>query len=386
MLCGIIKCGISYIGWCFLFERLVMNSKGLDIFHLIELLKVLQGMSKEERSDFYEYKCNYYQFFVKICLTGGCLAAIMYIISDRMLNGSFLPTLIPRFSLIIPCLLFWIVEDKVKNWRIQIILDYMLAHMIVLSTIWSVIHLEIKDHFSEGTITMHLIFLTLCLGGYWRACLCSYIVFYLELFISNHFIHYPNFDLIIALNIPCTFAIIFAQFMLSLAVLDQYMMTQKLAILSVTDDLTQVGNRTKLEEIINEKNVAIQMPASLVMLDIDYFKNVNDTYGHPMGDKVLAYLGKFLTQSVRREDFVIRYGGEEFLIILPNCPVDDCYRIMDSIREKISTAKDRPVEFNISAGISEYEGDFEKSLRNADSALYTSKERGRNQVTLYSSI
>lgn len=386
MLCGIIKCGISYIRWCFLFERLVMNSKGLDIFHLIELLKVLQGMSKEERSDFYEYKCNYYQFFVKICLTGGCLAAIMYIISDRMLNGSFLPTLIPRFSLIIPCLLFWIVEDKVKNWRIQIILDYMLAHMIVLSTIWSVIHLEIKDHFSEGTITMHLIFLTLCLGGYWRACLCSYIVFYLELFISNHFIHYPNFDLIIALNIPCTFAIIFAQFMLSLAVLDQYMMTQKLAILSVTDDLTQVGNRTKLEEIINEENVAIQMPDSLVMLDIDYFKNVNDTYGHPMGDKVLAYLGKFLTQSVRREDFVIRYGGEEFLIIFPNCPVDDCYRIMDSIREKISTAKDRPVEFNISAGISKYEGDFEKSLRNADSALYTSKERGRNQVTLYSSI
>ncbi len=386
MLCGIIKCDISYITYCFLFERLVMNSKGLDIFHLIELLKVLRGMSKEERSDFYEYKCNYYQFFVKICLTGGCLAAIMYIISDRMLNGSFLPTLIPRFSLIIPCLLFWIVEDKVKNWRIQIILDYMLAHMIVLSTIWSVMHLEIKDHFSEGTITMHLIFLTLCLGGQWHACLYSYIVFYLELFISNHFIHYPNFDLIIALNIPCTFAIIFAQFMLSLAVLDQYMMTQKLAILSVTDDLTQVGNRTKLEEIINEENVAIQMPASLVMLDIDYFKNVNDTYGHPMGDKVLAYLGKFLTQSVRREDFVIRYGGEEFLIIFPNCPVEDCYMIMESIREKISTAKDRPVEFNISAGISEYKGDFEKSLRNADSALYTSKERGRNQVTLYGSI
>lgn len=216
---------------------------------------------------------------------------------------------------------------------------------------------------------------------------CVHILFfYLELFISNHFIHYPNFNLIIALNIPCTFAIIFAQFMLSLAVLDQYMMTQKLAILSVTDDLTQVGNRTKLEEIINEKNVAIQMPASLVMLDIDYFKNVNDTYGHPMGDKVLAYLGKFLTQSVRREDFVIRYGGEEFLIIFPNCPAEDCYMIMDSIREKISTAKDRPVEFNISAGISEYKGDFEKALRNADSALYTSKERGRNQVTLYGSI
>ncbi len=368
----------------YLFERFDMNHKRLDISHLIELLKVLRGMSSQERSDFYEYKCNYYQFFVKICLTGGCLAAIMYIISDKMLNGSIMPTLIPRFSLIIPCVLFWIFEKKVTHWKVQILLDYMLAHMIVLSTIWAVMYLEVKDYFCEGTITMHLIFLTLCLGGYWHACLYSYILFYLELCVSHYFIHYPNFDLIIALNIPCTLAIIFAQFMLSLAVLDQYLMTQKLATLSVTDDLTQVGNRTKLEELISKESNEIQFPASLVMLDIDFFKNVNDTYGHPMGDQVLAYLGKFLRQSVRREDFVIRYGGEEFLIIFPNCLVDDCYKLMETIRNDISNADDRPVEFNISAGISEYDGDFEKSLKNADSALYTSKENGRNQVTIYS--
>lgn len=99
--------------------------------------------------------------------------------------------------------------------------------------------------------------------------------------------------------------------------------------------------------------MSLNIPCAIavVMLDIDLFKNVNDTYGHYTGDQVLRYLGKKLTEDVRKSDYVIRYGGEEILILMNECSVSEAYAHMENIRADIQNANDRPAPFTISAGV-----------------------------------
>ncbi|MCR5100129.1 MAG: GGDEF domain-containing protein [Butyrivibrio sp.] len=360
-----------------------MNRKMLSIGHVLKLCKTFLGMSCDERDTFYQYKCLYYQFFIKLALTGGCMASIMYIISDYQINGSFMPTLVPRFSILLPLILFWILDPRIHNYKYLIFMDYTILICIQLATIWSVYYLQDKTHFSEGTITMHIIFFTVCLASRFKDTLYTYLVFYFLILFSYFFNHYDNLPIILSLNIPCSLAILFAQGMLSLVALDHYLMLQNLEKLTVTDELTQLGNRAMLEDIVEEDGLSIMKPALVVMIDIDHFKQVNDKYGHMVGDEVLKYLAEYMKKCVRREDYVIRFGGEEFLILLNNCLPMDGIHIIEKIRSDISLDKNRPVPFTISAGISEYIDDYNDSVKKADEALYEAKNTGRNKTVMY---
>ena len=127
-------------------------------------------------------------------------------------------------------------------------------------------------------------------------------------------------------------------------------------------------------------------PVSIAMVDIDFFKRVNDNWGHPMGDQVIKTLGNLLRQRLRRQDSVGRYGGEEFLAVLPECTEADATRLLDDIRERFADIAFRSGEhtFNVtlSAGIavSAQGRDAHEILVAADQALYAAKEGGRNQV------
>ncbi len=169
---------------------------------------------------------------------------------------------------------------------------------------------------------------------------------------------------------------------------------EKLQELAQTDPLTRLYNRRYFSEISsNILNLAKRekKPLSVVMLDIDKFKRVNDTYGHQVGDEVIVSLANILKANKRESDIVCRYGGEEFVILLPNTPIDGAVNFANKLREKVQSyilnLDDGTIlKFTISLGVSsvnlEKEATIEKALNRADEALYESKNSGRNRVSL----
>ncbi|MBC7857324.1 MAG: diguanylate cyclase [Burkholderiaceae bacterium] len=158
---------------------------------------------------------------------------------------------------------------------------------------------------------------------------------------------------------------------------------------TLQDAMTGLKNRRFLEEYVDTLIAAAQRHKtniSILMLDLDYFKMVNDTYGHDAGDAVLKALAKVLKQSVRASDIVIRYGGEEFLIILQESSGDAADKVAEKIRAAVEEMKVQlagtTLQKTISIGIADYPNDSEtfwQAVKYADVALYQAKDTGRNR-------
>ncbi len=162
------------------------------------------------------------------------------------------------------------------------------------------------------------------------------------------------------------------------------------------DELTQVFNRRRFNELtenIFEKSEKSGKTLSLLFMDLDFFKAVNDTYGHDTGDLVLKLVASEFKNSIRKGDIFARMGGEEFALMLPETTAEEARRIADRIRkafsEKDIQIKDKTIRVTISIGIStNRDGEsisLKKLSKNADQALYLAKERGRNRVEVWNS-
>ncbi len=164
--------------------------------------------------------------------------------------------------------------------------------------------------------------------------------------------------------------------------------------LSRTDALTGLTNRGHWEECLNLEYKRFhrdKIPRVLIMFDIDHFKNVNDTHGHPAGDEVIKDVANILTDNQRGTDFSGRYGGEEFVIILTNVTEQSALifseRLRKSIEKSVVKYDDLELKVTVSLGISELDdscNDTDEWLKRADDALYTAKGLGRNNSVLYS--
>ena len=179
----------------------------------------------------------------------------------------------------------------------------------------------------------------------------------------------------------------------------QYIMndiTDKLILqeIAIRDPLTNLYNRLKILELIQyeiEKAQRYNHVFSLLMIDIDDFKHINDTFGHNFGDEVLKEFSKFLKQSVRKIDIVSRWGGEEFLILLPETKKEQALNVANRIKENLSKVY---VDYNnivvsmntASFGLTEYHREDNSNLliEKVDKALYISKNNGKNKISLYS--
>ena len=167
---------------------------------------------------------------------------------------------------------------------------------------------------------------------------------------------------------------------------------------NIIDSLIGIYNRryfdTKLSEEI-ERAHRYKLPLSLLLLDIDHFKNINDTHGHQIGDIVLKNLGQSLLNAVRETDIVARYGGEEIAIITPHTSLFSASELAERLRHTIEAStmvpadeyeKRQAIKITVSIGVTGMEKDsgYEKSMiKNADKALYEAKENGRNQVIVF---
>jgi len=176
-------------------------------------------------------------------------------------------------------------------------------------------------------------------------------------------------------------------------VLETKRLMESLRDSTLRDPMTGLNNRRFLEEYVETLVASVQRKrthAAILMLDLDYFKMVNDTYGHDAGDAVLKALSTVLKQSVRASDLVIRYGGEEFLIILIDSESAAAERVAENIRLAVENLKVQVagivLQKTISIGVSDFPTDsdtFWQAVKFADVALYQAKERGRNRVVRF---
>ncbi len=160
------------------------------------------------------------------------------------------------------------------------------------------------------------------------------------------------------------------------------------------DSLTGLANRGVLEDhLLREWNACRRrgVPLAVVILDLDFFKTINDTYGHPSGDEVLRQTAKILVQSVRSSDLVARYGGEEFVIVAADCPLEAAVtmaqRFRANLQERTISVSGIEIAVTASAGIAladwTHQTKAEDLLCQADVALYRAKESGRNAVWVH---
>lgn len=174
-------------------------------------------------------------------------------------------------------------------------------------------------------------------------------------------------------------------------VLKERQMKKELHRLAITDGLTKLCNSRhfyKQLRIETERSSRYGHPLAILMLDIDYFKNYNDTYGHLEGDKVLSAMGRVIKGCLRATDSAYRYGGEEFIVILPETDSLEAEIVADRIRRNIEEEIFEPREnttagITVSIGITEYKTKEELPtlIKRADTALYESKQKGRNRIT-----
>ncbi len=160
----------------------------------------------------------------------------------------------------------------------------------------------------------------------------------------------------------------------------------------VRDSLTGLYNHTHTLQLLEDARSRAKRdgtPLSFAMIDIDFFKKVNDTYGHPMGDRVIKSLALFLKQRLRKTDHIGRYGGEEFAVVLPDTDGATALKVLDEIRQRFAEISypAQPIDLSctFSCGIAElHEGVDSKTLsKRADEALYEAKHSGRNCSVLY---
>lgn len=172
--------------------------------------------------------------------------------------------------------------------------------------------------------------------------------------------------------------------------IDRAMIYKKMQKMSITDYLTNIANRRHFMERFRQefnRTKKFNFPLSFLIIDIDFFKKINDTYGHLVGDEILRQVAAILSDKIREIDFIGRYGGEEFVVFLPEASPKAALMAAERLRSCVESfvfkAYDEKLNVTISIGASTFPvnaQDKEELLELADKALYVAKEQGRNRV------
>ncbi len=161
------------------------------------------------------------------------------------------------------------------------------------------------------------------------------------------------------------------------------------------DPLTNLSNRRDMAEKLEYAQITYErnhIQFSIMMLDIDFFKQINDSDGHDAGDFVLVYLSQLMEKTLRKQDIVSRWGGDEFLILLPETDMESAKIVYKKILDKIEIMpciyRTKQISIRLSAGVSSYSenSDIDYCIQKADQALYMSKNNGRNQISIATGI
>lgn len=346
-------------------------------------------LSREERIAFFQSKYEYYRRFNLRMITVATLACISFFVTDCSIFGHFAyETLLSRLILIVPFIMFVILSRKVTDYRIMVPTTYLMIHIIIWCTDWATYLLPDRQYAIPGMMIMNLIFVCAGFSAPFKYSMIAHILLLADIAVADIFIQYQDVEMMYMFNIPCIVAVGAMHHMMQGVYFEHYLAKDKLHNLVVHDQLTGVYNRNVMKEISDGNtgvlNYSSDLDVSLLLTDIDFFKKVNDQYGHEAGDKVIVYLANMLKTSVRTTDYVIRWGGEEFVIIMPGCSAEQAKRIAEKLREKVESSDNGICKTTISIGVALYDGgNYHDTFKKADEALYYAKNNGRNLVVSY---
>jgi diguanylate cyclase (GGDEF)-like protein len=347
------------------------------------------GLSKSDKEEFYRNQFEYYQKFNTSIIVIAVLASLTYFISDCQLFGRFAwETLIPRVSIIIPLIIFLGIRNSV-DYKLEMLMSQWVGHSIMWHTIWAIYYLTNRQYASDGFLIMQLVILMLGFASTFEVAVISQLLVIVNIIVSNSFNHYEDLSLMISLGLPCAIGIAISNFVFTQSYYTAYKANKELATASYTDQLTGMFNRHKLSEIVKEDKIETDdsKVVTIIILDIDFFKKINDTYGHDKGDIILKTLAKTIKHNTSDSDLVIRWGGEEFLIVLYDCDERKAFNTAEDIRKSVEMQDNGINKITISLGVCQYDyKSYRNTVNKADEALYYAKEHGRNQTIAYSEM
>ena len=359
------------------------------IYLMEKSISKAKNLSKDKRDAFYQDKYDYYKKVNRALLIVAALAYISFFVTDCAIYERFAwETLVSRIAIVVPLVAFLILYKKTSNYKIMVFASYVFIHMIIWFTDWATYILPNREFAPEGMLVMNLIFVIAGFVAPYKCAIIAHSVLIVDILIAHQFIHYDNVAMMIMFNAPCIVAVCFMHYVMENVYFDRYLVNEKLESLVVHDQLTGVYNRNKFKKISDaeteEFTICQEKPLSIVMVDLDFFKKINDQYGHESGDIVLKHTAKVLVDSVRTSDYVIRWGGEEFIIILTGCNRERAIDIAEKIRVNIENSENTVCPVTASIGVAEYVGgSYHDVIECADVALYKAKKNGRNQVVEY---
>lgn len=344
----------------------------------------------EERKSFLQSKYEYYSNFNKWCIIIGVAGYVSGIQSDGVILGHFpWETLLNRCWVLILLLLFLVVRRICKNYLVMYFVSYGILFAVVVNNFWLLKILPDISHAGEGYMEWLLLFFTITYATPFIGSVLTNLGFVGLIYLSSYFIPYDNLDAMMSFLIPCVLGITAANYCMNLVYFDHYKTKNSLEMSMLQDPLTGLYNRNMIKNT-TDKNGNFFIPAnvrniSCLMIDIDLFKNVNDTYGHSAGDSIIVWVAEILKYSVRQRDIVIRWGGEEFFILLYDCDLERSEQVAERIRKSVAIGENSICPITISVGVALHQGNkWEDTLRAADDALLKAKASGRNQVVVCS--
>ena len=346
-------------------------------------------LSKDKRKKFYQSKYEYYKKVNRTLLVVAVLTYLLFYVTDcAIYERVATETMLPRLIIIIPAIIFLAMYKKIKDYRVMSIASFLLIHMIIWFNSWTTYILPDREFAGEGMLIMNLIFVCAGFSAPYKYTIAGNSVLILDIIVAHQFIQYDNVVMMLLFNGPCVVAIGIMHYVMENVYLDHYLINKQLERLVVRDQLTGVYNRNKFKKITDPETEEFEgvgeIPISVIMLDLDFFKKINDKYGHEAGDIVLKHTAEIIKKSVRSSDYVIRWGGEEFVVVLAGCSIEKAMSVAEKIRANIEDSENSVCPVTASVGVAEYiGGSYHDVIECADVALYKAKKNGRNQVVEY---
>ncbi len=347
----------------------------------------LEGKPKD---DFYQAKYDYYKYFnLGIMFASSLMFFILFITDWQLYEQEAWRSLLLRSLIVIPLAVVFITYRKTSNYKIMSTISLIMVHAMVWGNILVVSYLSNLTYLNEGFLIMSLILLLVSFSAPPLYAMIAHLGLIVDILLADHFYHFSNLDIMLAINIQVIILLCIVDLIVTRFYYDHYVTQKKLNFALFHDPLTQVFNRQQLHKIMGEGHdlSCLSDHIAILIMDVDLFKQVNDNYGHDEGDRILMFVADCIRNCLRGRDLVIRWGGEEFVVLLFDCPQEQAGQVAERIRRSVEKSVNGVCRITISVGVAIYPGgDCFATIKKADQALYVAKHSGRNKVVSYEDL
>lgn len=347
----------------------------------------LEGQAKK---DFYQAKYEYYRHFNLGTLF---ISAIMFFVLlvpfwqvYEQFSWQFLAI---RCLVVIPLAVVFLAYRKTSNYKLMSVLSLLMVHAMIWGNIWSATYMTDHSYVNEGFLIMNVVLMLVSFSAPPFYTMVAQLGLIGNILLANQLFHFAKLDVILSFNVKAIVLLCLVNLIITGFYYDHYITQKKLEFALFHDPLTRVFNRRQLHKIMGEGHDLSFMSDNVVILimDVDHFKQVNDTYGHDEGDRILQFAADCIRHCLRGPDLLIRWGGEEFVAILSDCQRDQASVVAERIRRSVEMSVNGVCKITLSLGVAIYEGgDCFETIKKADQALFVAKHNGRNQVVYYESL